>query len=205
MLSPSTITPLEKTAEIRSILSNHGLGHLPLIVPEISMWSVWPAPVGEQQRLQAQYLVHHYIRGWSAGIRQLYWFQVFDIIDNQPDDYDEQGLFVGVDLSRPKLSYFAYKALTREMTGAIYVGRLNVSGAEGYLFMLEGRPKTVIWGTATTPTAVSFQYSCARVVDLLGTVTLISDGGAADQDKVANGQVGLLVTRLEPLYVGACP
>jgi hypothetical protein len=197
-------TLLEKTAEIRSILNNHGLSHLPLIVPEISMWSVWPAPVGEQQRVQAQYLVHHYIRGWSAGIQQLYWFQVFDIIDSQPDDFDEQGLFVGTDLNRPKLAYFAYQTLTREMAGAVYAGRLTYPDAEGYRFLLEGRVVTVVWGTSMTPAAVDFANSCVRVVDLLGTATLINDGGIGDQDFAANGQIRLLVPRLEPVYVRAC-
>jgi hypothetical protein len=168
------------------------------------MWSVWPAPVGEQQRVQAQYLVHHYIRGWSAGIQQLYWFQVFDIIDSQPDDFDEQGLFVGTDLNRPKLAYFAYQTLTREMAGAVYAGRLTYPDAEGYRFLLEGRVVTVVWGTSMTPAAVDFANSCVRVVDLLGTATLINDGGIGDQDFAANGQIRLLVPRLEPVYVRAC-
>lgn len=192
----------EKTAEIRSILSNHGLGNLPLIMPEIGMWSVWPG-LGERQQQQAQWLVHFYTRGWSVGLQQMYWFQVFDITPPRP--YGEQGLFVGTDLNQPKQAYFAYQTMTRELDRARYVGAISVPGAEGYTFTLDGRSKTVVWGTGDTPTEVDFPLTCARQVAMLGSVTTIFDGGAGDVDTAANGLIRFTVTRDEPIYVDACP
>lgn len=204
---PRWPTIREKAQDIRGIMTRHGVGHLPLIVPEMSMWSNWSS--GENQTLQAQYLVQFYVRGLSVGIRQLYWFQVFDIPDNPTtggDDYSRtQGLFKESNLNDPKLSYFAYQILTRELDRARYANVLNVSGAEGYVFTLDGGSKTVVWGTSDTPTPIDFAQTCARRVTMLGTADTIADGGPGDPDGVANGQIRLAVTRNEPIYMGACP
>ncbi len=188
----------EKALEIRQIMSNHGVGDLPLLVSEMGYWSdAW----GSTQTRQAQYLVHFYVRGLSVGLEQLSWWTVFDA--GRPEWTD--GLFEGQDLSKPKQSYFAYQTLTRELGYARFTSVLNAAGAEGYLFMMaDGTQKTVVWGISPSPTQVSFAQTCVRRVEMLGSSSQIVDGGAGDLDGVANGQVRLEVYQDQPIYVGPC-
>jgi hypothetical protein len=205
--TPRWPTIREKAQEIKSIMTQHGVSRLPVVVTEMSTWSEYDG--ADLQRQQAQLLVQFYARGLSAGVQKMYWFQVFDLVDNpntSADDYTrKQGLFVEQDVNAPKPSYFAYRTLAQELNWAPYSGTLSVSGAEGYVFTLNGRPKTVVWGTGPSPVNVNFALTCARRTDLLGDVSLVSDGGPGDLDGAGNGVVRLQVTHNEPIYVGACP
>jgi hypothetical protein len=184
----------DKALNIRNILSQHGVGQLPLIAPEVGFYSA-PA-LGPNETAQAQAVVQTYVRGLSVGIVQISWYLVFDGTTNT-------GLFRGTNLSAPKPSYFAYQTMTRELDGARYVRDLSVGGAEGYVFRTrEGTEKTVVWGNPASA-QVPFAGSCLRVVDLLGGVTQVIDGGAGDLDAL-NGQVRLQVTANQPLYAGPC-
>lgn len=189
----------EKALAIKQIMSNHGLGDLPLLVSEMGYWSA--ESTGSNQTRQAQYLVHFYVRGLSVGLEQLSWWTVFD--QDRPTWTD--GLFEGQDLSRPKPSYYAYQMLTSELGYARFASVLNVPGAEGYQFtMATGQTKAVVWGTNPIPTQVSFAQSCARRVEMLGNSTQIVDGGSGDLDGIVNGQIRLQVSQDQPIYVGAC-
>jgi hypothetical protein len=182
----------DKALSIRNILSQHGVGQLPLIAPEVGFWS---NPANETA--QAQAVVQTYVRGLSVGIVQISWFLVFD------DIAPNTGLFRGTNLSDPKPSYFAYQTMTRELDGARYVRDLSVGGAEGYVFrMRNGAEKTVVWGNPADA-QMPFAGSCLRVVDLPGSVTQISDGGIGDLDGL-NGQVRIQVFANQPVYAGAC-
>jgi len=190
----------DKALEIKQIMSNHGVGDLPLLVSEMAYWSDTPT-MGSSQTRQAQYLVHFYVGGLSMGIEQLSWWTVFDA--GRPELTD--GLFEGQDLSKPKQSYLAYQTMTRELGYARFTSVLNAAGAEGYVFMMaDGTQKTVVWGTSPTPTQMSFAQACARQVEMLGSSSQIVDGGAGDLDGAANGQVRVQVSQDQPIYVGAC-
>jgi hypothetical protein len=192
----------QKAAEIRTILTAYGAGALPLIVAEMSMWSMWPDGV-ERQQQQAQWLVQFYARGLSAGIQQLDWFQVFDVMPAY--DGSTQGLFVGTTLGQPKQAYYAYQALTRQLSQAHYRRALSVAGVEGYVFGRRAGPDiTVMWGTQTGASPVNFAQGCARVVDLWGGAKQVNDGGVGDLDAAANGSIRLGVAPQQPLYVEAC-
>jgi len=188
------LTLRDKALHIQSILSQYGVGQLPLIAPEVGFWSD-PA-LGPNETGQAQAVVQTYVRGLSVGIVQISWFLVFD-------DTTNTGLFRGTNLSEPKPSYFAYQTMTRELDGAQYVRNVSVSGAEGYVFrMPNGREKTVVWGNPAGA-QVSFAGSCLRVADLLGSVAQILDGEAGDLDG-PNGQVRIQVFANQPVYTEAC-
>jgi hypothetical protein len=153
--------------------------------------------------------VQTFVRGLADGIVQLAWFQVFDIPDDPGTTADDlsrtQGLFVERDLNQPRPAYFAYQVLARELDRARYVNSLNLPGVEGYVFTLDGRLKTVAWGTGSTAAPIDFAQTCARRVDMLGVTNTVSDGGAGDLDQAVSGQIRLAVTPNEPIYVGACP
>lgn len=196
----------EKTDEIRGILTRHGVGHLPILVPEFSKPSLWPA--GDTPAIQARWLVQNAVRGLAMGVEQLHWFQVFDIADDPLTPADDlprtQGLFPEGDLTQPKPAYFAYQVLAGELKGARYFGPLASPGVEGYVFSQAGARKTVVWGLSAD-TAVIFSQGCARRVTLLGVVSTILDGGAGDVDGAVNGQIQLTASVDEPIYVGVCP
>lgn len=197
----------EKTAELVGILNQYGAGSLPLIVPEVSMWSTWPD--GDRPHAQAQELVKMYTQGLAANLEQLHWFQVFDVPDDPNTTADDtsrtQGLFVEQDLNQPREAYTAYTVLARELFNWQYASALNVAGAEGYVFTSFRGSKTVVWGTSTSgPTAVNFAQTCRQVVGLLGTSARVTDGGAGDLGPAGDGQIRLQVDGSEPIYVGPC-
>lgn len=195
----------EKALEIRSILSAHGAGNLPLIVPEMGYWSdlVPKVPaLNSDETKQARGLTQMFVRGFSVGIRQMSWFMVFD----SGPATEAHGLFRGTDLSSPKPAYAAYATLTTELSGAQYSSALSGPGLEGYLFSLPGGlSKTVVWASGQASSLVTFHASCVRRVDYLGNVTTpIKDGDVNwDKDNVA-GQITLQVFQDQPIYVGSC-
>ena len=199
----------EKTQELRGILTQYGVGNLPILVPEVSIWSVLPNQV-EDQHAQATVLIQNFARALAVGVRQVFWFQVFDVPDNPNITSDNttrtQGLFVEQNLSQPKQSYTAYQVLARELDQWLYASALNVSGAEGYVFNQLTAVKTVAWGTSTAgPTPLNFAQTCARMVSALGVETTLRDGQAGDLGPAGDGQIRLQVNGGEPIYVGPCP
>ena len=192
----------DKAQAIRGVMNTYGVGQLPLVVPEMSMWSMWPNNV-ETQSQQAAWLVQFYTRGLSVGIQQMYWFEVFDTQPVGPGS--ALGLFRGSSLADPKQSYTAYQVLTHQLAGRSFSRSLSVSNAEGYVFGAGALQKTVVWGMQPSfATPVAFALSCARRVDMLGATTQILDGGLGDTDGAFNGAVRLNVEVEKPIYVGPC-
>lgn len=196
----------EKALEIRGIMERHGVGDLPLICPEMGYWSASegvPDPFKSSEEKQANRLVQMFVQGMAIGLEHMAWFAVFD----DGPGTEEHGLFWGYDLNRPKRSYWAYRALTRELDRARYIRRVQVPHIEGYVFRKpNGREKTVLWATTPSATA-SFSYSCLRLVDTQGTVYMpVMDGDRNwDLDGIVNGQVVLNIYQDTPFYVEPCP
>jgi len=189
----------EKALEIKGIMSQNGLDHLPLLAPEVGYWSD-PA-AGSSEARQARFLVQMYARGLSVGIEHLSWFRVFD----DGPLTEQHGLFWGSNLADPKLAYDAYRIMTGELYGASYASPLAASGVEGYVFtMSNGSEKTVLWSTVNPSTLMPFGETCLRKVETLGTEQSVVDGGSLDEDGVANGQISLEVYLDQPNYVGSC-
>jgi hypothetical protein len=200
-------TVASKAAEIRSILARHNAAQVPLLVSEVSMWSRWPTlnPPLETPQQQAAWLVHFYVSALSAGVEQVYWFQVFDILPEYPGS--SLGLFAGTTLAAPpKLSYWAYTTMTRELYQARFSRTLSLPGVAAYLFEQGPRPETVtvMWGTQPGPATIELSQACVRRIDMLGSASQVSDGGAGDLDGAANGQIQLQVAFEEPDYFRAC-
>lgn len=192
----------EKTLEVRGIMQRHGIGDLPLICPEMGYWSSQSANSSEEK--QAKRLVQMFVQGLSVGLEHMSWFAVFD----DGSGTEEHGLFWGYDLNQPKQSYYAYRALTRELAGARYVRSLQVKDVEGYVFrMPSGREKTVLWASASSAVGVPFPYACIRLVDTTGKVYMpVSDGDSNwDWDGAQNGQITLGIYPDTPFYVESCP
>lgn len=196
----------EKLWEIRGIMARHGVGDLPIVVPEMGYWSdsVPVAPeLSSDERRQACRLVQMFVRGWAEGVPLLAWFAVFD----HGPGTEAHGLFRDHDLSQPKPAYEAYRTLARELFQADFVGPLEGPGVEGYRFRTpEGREKAVLWSTDGQWHPFTFPYTCIRVVDFDGDVfTPIQDGdGNWDGDGQRNGVIQLWISS-DPLYVEPCP
>ena len=196
----------EKTLEVRSIMTAHGVGNLPMVMPEMGYWSeVVPnhPEFYSNEPKQARTLVQIFVRGLSVGLQHMSWFMVFDYGTGT----NASGLFRSNDLNNPKPSYSAYATLTAELFGAKYFGPLSGTGVEGYVFSdLAGGPqKTVVWATGQPSAQVVFHMSCVRRVDYLGNVvTPILDGDPTwDKDAVV-GQITLQVLQDDPIYVSSC-
>lgn len=196
----------EKALEIRGIMQRHGVGHLPLLCPEMGFWS--SPEFSSSKNMQANRLVQMFVRGLSVGIEASAWYKVSDTAREGSDadlNPDRTSGLLDVD-GNPKPSYYAYRTMTQELTGARYVRRLQVPGAEGYVFrMPNGSEKTVVWSTGSSAT-VTFPHACLRMVDRSGSIYQpIVDGDPNwDADGAVNGRIVLRVFP-EPRYVSRCP
>jgi len=137
-------------------------------------------------------------------LQHMSWYAVFDLIDGIGTT-EEHGLFWDQDLNKPKLAYFAYYTMTRELAQARYLRPFQPTNAAGYVFRMSGgREKTVVWATAATAN-VAFPYPCLRRVGFESEQAAIYDGDLIwDQDKFANGQIVLRTEQNTPLYVEPC-
>lgn len=187
----------DKAQALRRILSNYGLGNIPMMSPETGYWSA--TSLGSSEDKQAKWLVQTYTGGLSAGLQFMSWYKVFD--GGTP--HEQVGLFRGQDLNSPKPAYYAYKTLAAELSGYSFVREITGNGVEGYLFSnASGDTKTVLWATGL-PRIVFFDGSQLKVVDKMGVETtvdrrtLFNLGGRTDQ-------VGIFVTN-SPIYVTASP
>jgi hypothetical protein len=189
----------EKGLEIRSIMQAHGVGQLELIVPEMGYWSA--EANGSSQLSQARLLAQMFVKGLSINISHLDWFAPFD----DGAGMETHGLFDNHSLDQPKLAYSAYATLTHTLYGLVYNRTFGVSGGEGYVFRgPDGREVTVVWGTASPSAVAHFAGGCVAKTDLLGAVSVITDGSGSDADGSANGQVGVALTQNHAVYITAC-
>jgi hypothetical protein len=141
---------------------------------------------------QARYVIQGSVRALSAGAVQVTWFAL-----TAPNDSGDDLDLLYADWS-PKPSFFAYQALTSELTGYEYVRTLNVSSGEGYLFEnAANEERTVAWGSGTLTFAPATQV---RVVDREGNTSTVHDGGAGDRDGSQNNAIALQLSD-DPVFV----
>lgn len=148
---------------------------------------------------QARYVIQGHARGLAAGAVNITWF----VLVSPPYDPHQQGLLYEHDWS-PKPAYYAYQTLTSELTSTTYGQPLEVPGVEGYVFHDRyGQEKTVAWWAEEWPPSGSLTVAPAsrlRVVDRMGTVNYVDDGGPRDLDGILNDAVTLAMTQ-DPVIV----
>jgi hypothetical protein len=150
---------------------------------------------------QARYVVQGYARGLAAGAQKIVWF----VLISPPYDYHSQGLLYKDDWS-PKPAFYAYQTLTAELEGYAFTQALDAPDVEGYVFHdVAHREKTVAWNKADPDSGATAPLHFApasrlRIVDILGNVTFVIDGGAGDGDGIVNGVVQIQVTA-DPVFV----
>jgi hypothetical protein len=194
----------DKALEVRGIMSQYGIGDLPLICPEGGYWS--SPKFGSSETQQAQRLAQMYVRSLSVDVRPLSWYKVFDdaVAESAEDAYpDRTSGLLFIDGTR-KASYYAYQTVARELGRAYYQRLFQWPNIEGYVFQVgSSREKTVLWSKAGS-VKVSFPYSCLRHVYLLGGEESIQDGGTGDMDGTVNGAVAVSVQQDQATYIEPC-
>lgn len=132
---------------IRGILTNHGLGDMPMVVSEIGLGSDLSS-IGEE--LKARYLVREFVRAmsvWPGDIKAVIWFEMVD--DRTSNN---KGLLDANDLT-PYPAYYAYRTLISELAGYEFVRQMTLEEVgsndriQGYIFSKEGvtSNKLVLW------------------------------------------------------------
>jgi hypothetical protein len=158
----------EKVFEIKTILDDQGLGNLPLVSPEVGYWS--SSKWGSSESNQAVKLIQIFTEGLALGVRPLIWYKIYDSVVAGSEEDTSPGLTTGLlrKDGSPKLAYYAYQTLARELTGASFAGNLAIPGLEGYVFrMPDGKEKFVFWSKGTERT-IWFPYLQLKIVDILG-------------------------------------
>ncbi|MDO8690933.1 MAG: cellulase family glycosylhydrolase [Dehalococcoidia bacterium] len=181
-----------KTNYLRSKLASYGVTK-PMIVTEISQWSKSSDGSGSDAQ-QSAYVVQSFARTLAAGLRFSIWYNLVDYSDIG------YGLF-NADFSH-KPSYTAYQVVNRRMSGASYVGPLQIGGIrpnhiEGYTFtMPDQRQRYILWATVDGTVKVAFPGNGAVVTNSAGVATTVTDSA----DGALDGVVNLSVTN-SPVYV----
>jgi len=205
---------MEGRPSIKEILAKHGVDK-PLICSEIGRDSDGPqrdVDPPETNEGQSRYVVRGFVRAmslWPEVMRAVSWFTLTD-----PPKDRAWGL-LETDSYRRKSSWYAYRMLTQELSGARYSGLLDAPGIEGHRFtMPNGSEKVVLWVPPKPaslnrrppgdPTRWDFPVGAGeglRVVRMYEDgpdewrweEVFIEDGGDGDLDGVANGQVRIVV------------
>lgn len=122
-VSPEAGNMLAVTEGVRAIAAQ--FGERPIWVTEIG-WSSRPDardPPGStaDEQTQANYLVRATLMLWRAGVEQIFWYTLKD--DPEGDPYGMFTLGSGrADFSQPKAAYYAFQNLSRQLSGAEFVG-----------------------------------------------------------------------------------
>ncbi|MDW8268760.1 MAG: DNRLRE domain-containing protein [Anaerolineae bacterium] len=201
---------VRKAESLRERAANYGVNK-PLVVTEVGHPTDAKDPTQDarlSEDLTARVVWQLYAQGMAAGISPLIWLEAVD----EPDLDYAYGLLRS-NLT-PKLSYTAYQAMTRELAGAHFrqVRRDYPTNILGYEFIVGDAVKILVWVSGTSTVAYSFPVGVAgdplRVVDKLGNVRLITDGGSGDLDLASDGNVRINLDanpRLISTATGAMP
>lgn len=101
-------------------------------------------------RTSADYLVRTYVCSLAVGVKLVAWYQFQDGVwfaqRPNPDDMEYNYGMVYTDLT-PKPAYVAYGAMTEQLEGAVYQGRIDLGAPDlyGVRFLKDGQPLDVLW------------------------------------------------------------
>ncbi len=151
---------------------------------------------------QSRYVVRLFTQGMSAGLLNVLWFTLADIVEPKQSGAAAWGLLT--QSLQPKPSYVAYSTLTRELSGLRYKGLASFKGEiEGYVFSADNRETTVLWAKSGS-IPVTFRGGQVTVINLQGEETTVLDGGNGDTDRRADGSVTIAATQ-NPVFVRRQP
>ena len=188
-----------KANYVRQKLADYGFANKPIICTETS----WPSGNSwGSDELQSRYVVKGYTRGIAAGLEVIVWYKIDDRGDTSLPGLLDSNL-------RPKLSYWAFQAMTAMLGRAVYQRPLTLTETgseqiEGYVFQVCGRRLDVVWTEDDTPydpnddpsLPLTVQAQALHVVDKFGNETSYTDGS----DGVTDGWLTVLVGG-SPLYL----
>lgn len=180
-------------------LREHGrskLGHTP------EMWvTEWGWPIGDDRAkgqvsedLLARYIPRAFVNAAAAGVEVMLWFSSKDSVDGPMGLVTNNG--------QRRLSYHAFKTMTRQLGDYVFVKQLAntsaVSGLQAYLFRAAGRAddfKLVLWNLDASPrfVAATASFEGASGVDVMGQPVARTTG--------PGGRRGYPITD-SPLYLG---
>jgi hypothetical protein len=101
-------------------------------------------------RTSADYLVRTYVCAIALGVKVTEWYQFQDgmwfAARPNPTDIEHNFGLIYSDLA-PKPAYVAYGAMTEQLGGAAYLGRLDLGADDlyGARFVRDGKPLDVLW------------------------------------------------------------
>ena len=186
---------VRKAERLRQIAAAYGVSK-PLLITELGHPTDADDPEQDaklSENLTARLVWELYVQSMSTDIYPIIWLQA---VDEAWLPYSH-GL-LRADLT-PKLSYTAFQAMTTHLAGAQFrtVRRDYASDVMGYDFLVNEQIKTVIWVTTETSKQQAFPLPAAggalNVVDKLGGVQYIADGGAGDLDGSRNASVSITI------------
>jgi hypothetical protein len=133
---------------------------------------------------QARYVIQGMTRAVAYGAEGVIWYA----LSTPNENWEMQLLFNDF---MPKPAFYAFKTLNSELKGYKYRSSINTSDVEAYIFSAVCRQDVVVaWGSGTLPLAGAH----LRVVDYLGNVSSVNDGGSGDGDGLVNGSITVQLT-----------
>ncbi len=188
-----------KANYVRQKLADYGLSNTPLICTETS----WVSGSGwGSDELQSRYIAKVYARGKAADLDIVIWYTISDSVDESlPGLLDES--------FQPKVSYYAFVAMTRMLKGAAYQRALDPaetgsSQLVGYVFDKCNHRLDIVWTEDNTPydpdddpqLPLTVNAVMLTITDKFGTTQSVSD----IDDGWADGQITVYVGG-SPLYL----
>ncbi len=155
----------DKIDYINRILNKYGQGGKPLFLTEVSILcdERYPGcdPLSDDfLSRQADYVYWAYVRGWAAGLRGVIWFTY------EESAWKSSGLY---NQSSPKPAYYAYKYLSKTLSGASLVGPLTqYSNVTGFEFRQSNRRLWILWTSDQADHTITLPAGVLAMHDKLG-------------------------------------
>ncbi|MCD9023235.1 discoidin domain-containing protein [Cohnella silvisoli] len=184
---------IQKVSDIRTIMTNHGDGNKP-IVSVGTGWTTqslprttWAIPVS--QTVQRNYLVRTFLLSLGMDIKRIGWYA---FQDSGTDPNDQETNFGIVDWNgNPKLAYYGYHLLIRELKTAKYLSAVaGISNPYyGYKFWSEQKNQYI-----NTLWAADESTKTAHLSTTASSITVVNTDGSIQTLPVSGGIVNVTIT-----------
>ncbi|WP_168121219.1 hypothetical protein [Paenibacillus sp. HB172176] len=180
--------------DLKNLIDTYSGGkEIPVRFSEIG-WPTHDNPTGVDEMTQAAYLIRTYVLGISAGVEQIYWYNLMNSGTDKLSNEDNFGIIhnTGDTLGAytPKPGFVALSMTTRELAGAEPAAQSVQDGVYDYSFTKNGEPLHVLWSLQKRNVTLSSDMPLT-VTDMMGRSTTYTPW---------NGKIYLTLTG-EPLFV----